>query len=253
LFKGQFSVFEAQSGEEALMMAHQYQPDIIISDVVMQAMTGIELCQRIKGDSALGHIPVILVTGNASTEARLRGVEGGADDYISKPFEKDLLIARVAALLRSRSNLQKYFYNEITLQDNPFKISADYKEFLDNCITIVEAHLDDDQFSIVTLARELGMSYSKMNKKIKAVSGQPANAFVRFIRLRKAAELFINTNYNISETAFMVGISDIKHFRKHFTGLFGMKPSAYIEKYRRYLGKQYNLHEKVVKRDEPPR
>ncbi|WP_162915659.1 two-component regulator propeller domain-containing protein [Paraflavitalea soli] len=253
LFKGQFSVYEAQSGEEALTMAHQYQPDIIISDVVMQEMTGIELCQRIKGDSALGHIPVILVTGNASTEARLRGVEGGADDYISKPFEKDLLIARVAALLRSRNNLQKYFYNEITFQHNPYKISTDYKEFLDNCIGIVEAHLDDDQFSIVTLARELGMSYSKMNKKIKAVSGQPANAFVRFIRLRKAAELFINTNYNISETAFMVGISDIKHFRKHFTSLFGMKPSAYIEKYRRYMGKQYQLNEKVVKRDEPAR
>jgi AraC-like DNA-binding protein len=156
----------------------------------------------------------------------------------------------VAALLKSRSNLQKYFYNEITLQDNPLKISSNYKEFLDSCIAIVEAHLDDDQFSIATLARELGMSYSKMNKKIKAVSGQPANAFVRFIRLRKAAELFINTNYNISETAFQVGISDIKHFRKHFTSLFGMKPSAYIEKYRRHLGKQYKLNEKVVKRDE---
>jgi signal transduction histidine kinase/ligand-binding sensor domain-containing protein/DNA-binding response OmpR family regulator len=251
IFNQQFSVYEAQSGEEALELARQYQPDVIISDVVMQEMTGIELCQRIKGDPALGHIPVILVTGNASTETRLRGVEGGADDYISKPFEKDLLIARVAALLKSRSNLQKYFYNEITLQDNPLKISSDYKEFLDSCINIVEAHLDDDQFSIVILARELGMSYSKMNKKIKAVSGQPANAFVRFIRLRKAAELFINTHYNITETAFMVGISDIKHFRKHFTGLFGMKPSAYIDKYRRYMGKQYNLNEKIVKRDEP--
>lgn len=250
LFKDQYMVYEAQSGEEALALASQYLPDVIISDVVMQPMTGIELCQRIKGDSALGHIPVILLTGNASTEARLSGVEGGADDYIAKPFDRDLLIARVAALLKSRSNLQKYFYNEITLQDNPLKISTDYKEFLDNCIAIVEAHLDDDQFSIATLARELGMSYAKMNKKIKAVSGQPANAFVRFIRLRKAAELFINTNYNITETAFQVGISDIKHFRKHFTSLFGMKPSAYIEKYRRNLGKQYNLNEKIVKKDQ---
>lgn len=250
LFRGQFLVYEARSGEEALALAGQYLPDVIISDVVMQPMSGIELCQKIKSDPALGHIPVILVTGNASTEARLSGVEGGADDYISKPFDRDLLIARVAALLKSRSNLQKYFYNEITLQDNPLKISSSYKEFLDDCIAIVEAHLDDDQFSIATLARELGMSYSKMNKKIKAVSGQPANAFVRFIRLRKAAELFINTNYNISETAFQVGISDIKHFRKHFTNLFGMKPSAYIEKYRRHLGKQYKLNEKVVKRDE---
>lgn len=250
LFKDLYAVYEAQNGEEALAMASQYLPDVIISDVVMQPMTGIELCQRMKGDPALGHIPVILLTGNASTEARLSGVEGGADDYISKPFDRDLLIARVAALLKSRSNLQKYFYNEITLQDNPLKISSDYKEFLDNCIAIVEAHLDDDQFSIVTLARELGMSYAKMNKKIKAVSGQPANAFVRFIRLRKAAELFINTNYNITETAFQVGISDIKHFRKHFTSLFGMKPSAYIEKYRKNLGKQYNLNEKIIKRDE---
>lgn len=250
LFREQFSVYEAQSGEEALALARQYLPDVIISDVVMQGMTGIEFCQRIKGDSALGHIPVILVTGNSSTEARLRGVEGGADDYISKPFDKDLLVARVATLLKSRSNLQKYFYNEITLQDNPLKISSEYKEFLDNCIAIVEAHLDDDQFSINTLARELGMSYSKMYKKIKAVSGQPANAFVRFIRLRKAAELFINTNNNITETAFQVGISDIKHFRKHFTHLFGMKPSAYIEKYRKHLGKQYNLNEKIVKRGE---
>lgn len=250
LFSGQFLVYEAQSGEEALNLAGQYLPDVIISDVVMQPMSGIELCQKVKGDPALGHIPVILVTGNASTEARLSGVEGGADDYISKPFDRDLLVARVAALLKSRSNLQKYFYNEITLQDNPLKISANYKEFLDACIAIVEAHLDDDQFTIATLARELGMSYSKMNKKIKAVSGQPASAFVRFIRLRKAAELFINTNYNISETAFQVGISDIKHFRKHFTSLFGMKPSAYIEKYRKHLGKQYKLNEKVVKRDE---
>lgn len=250
LFKDQYAVYEAQSGEEAMALAVQYLPDVIISDVVMQPMTGIELCQRIKGDSALGHIPVILLTSNASTEARLIGVEGGADDYISKPFDRDLLIARVAGLLKSRSSLQKYFYNEITLQDNPLKVSADYKEFLDNCIAIVEAHLDDDQFSIATLARELGMSYAKMNKKIKAVSGQPANAFVRFIRLRKAAELFINTNYNITETAFQVGISDIKHFRKHFTSLFGMKPSAYIEKYRRNLGKQYNLNEKIVKKDE---
>ena len=248
LFKVQFTVYEAQSGEEALDLARQYQPDVIISDVVMEGITGIDLCKMIKSDSALGHIPVILLTGNSSIETRLKGVEGGADDYITKPFEKDLLMARVSALLKSRNNLQKYFYNEITLQQNPFKISAEYKEFLDSCIAIVESHLEDEQFSIMTLARELGMSYSKMNKKIKTVSGQPANAFVRFIRLRKAAELFINTNYNISETAFQVGINDIKHFREHFTKLFGMKPSAYIEKYRKNLGKQYQLNEQVVKR-----
>ena len=248
LFNEQFTVYEAKSGEEALTLARQFQPDIIISDVFMQGMTGIDLCKSIKDDNALGHIPVILLSGSTSTDTRLQGVEGGADDYITKPFDKDLLVARVIALIKSKNNLQKYFYNEITLQQNPLKVSAEYKAFLDNCIAIVETHLDDEQFSIQTLAHELGMSYSKMNKKIKTVCGQPANAFVRFIRLRKAAELFINSNYNINETAYQVGIGDIKHFREHFTRLFGMKPSEYIEKYRKNLGKQYNINEKILPR-----
>ncbi|WP_207513850.1 hybrid sensor histidine kinase/response regulator transcription factor [Longitalea luteola] len=248
LFNEQFTVFEGRTGEEGLTLAHQYQPDIIISDVVMQGMSGIELCKAIKEDSALCHIPVILLTSNSSNDARLQGVEVGADDYITKPFDKDLLAARVTALIKSKNNLQKYFYNEITLQQNTLKVSGEYKTFLDNCIAIVEAHLDDDQFTIQTLAQELGMSYSKMNKKIKAVSGQPANAFVRFIRLRKAAELFINSNYNVNETAFHVGIADIKHFREHFTRLFGMRPSEYIERYRKNLGKQYHINEKIIRR-----
>lgn len=248
LFNEQFTVYEAKSGEEALTLAREFQPDIIISDVFMQGMTGIDLCKIIKDDNALGHIPVILLSGSSSTDTRLQGVEGGADDYITKPFDKDLLVARVIALIKSKNNLQKYFYNEITLQQNPLKVSAEYKAFLDNCIAIVETHLDDEQFTIQTLAHELGMSYSKMNKKIKAVCGQPANAFVRFIRLRKAAELFINSNYNINETAYQVGIGDIKHFREHFTRLFGLKPSEYIEKYRKNFGKQYNINEKILPR-----
>ncbi|WP_205511806.1 hybrid sensor histidine kinase/response regulator transcription factor [Longitalea arenae] len=248
LFKEQFTVYEAQSGEEGLRLAQQYHPDIIISDVVLQGMSGIELCKNIKEDSALCHIPVILLTSNSSNDTRLQGVEVGADDYITKPFDKELLLARVMALIKSKNNLQKYFYNEITLQQNTLKVSGEYKTFLDNCIAIVEAHLDDDRFSIQTLAQELGMSYSKMNKKIKAVSGQPANAFVRFIRLRKAAELFINSNYNVNETAFHVGIADVKHFREHFTRLFGMRPSEYIERYRKNLGKQYHINEKIIRR-----
>jgi DNA-binding response OmpR family regulator len=248
LFNEQFTVYEAPSGEEALTLARRFQPDIIITDVFMPGISGIELCKIIKDDNDLGHIPVILLSGSFAADTRLQGVAVGADDYITKPFDKDLLVARVIALIKNKNNLQKYFYNEITLQQNPLKVSAEYKAFLDNCITIVEAHLDDDQFTIQTLAHELGMSYSKMNKKIKAVSGQPANAFVRFIRLRKAAELFINSNCNINETAYQVGIGDIKHFREHFTRLFGLKPSEYIEKYRKNFGKQYNINEKILRR-----
>lgn len=250
MFNNQFIVYQAQNGEEGLQVAYDLQPDVIISDIAMPGKSGIEFCQQLKSDSALAHIPFILLTGKSSSDTRLTGVEVGADDYITKPFDKDLLIARVTALLKSRNSLQRYFYNEITLQQNPLKVSAEYKEFLDSCIVIVEKHLYNDQFTVMVLAAELGMSYAKMNKKIKEVSGQPANAFVRFIKLRKAAELFINTNKNINETAFLVGIKDIKHFREHFTKLFGMKPSEYIDKYRKPLGKQYNLNEKIVKRND---
>jgi YesN/AraC family two-component response regulator len=211
----------------------------------MGGMTGVDLCKIIKETPELSHIPVILLTGSISPESKLQGVEGGADDYFTKPFEKDLLLARVANLIRSHENLQKYFYNEITHQENTLNISSEYKEFLEKCIALVEKHLDDDDFNIKVLAREIGMSHSSLYKKIKIISGQSANAFIRFIRLRKAAEMFINTNYNVNETSFYVGIKDIKYFREQFAKTFGLKPSEYIEKYRKTLGKNYKLREKL--------
>ena len=132
-------------------------------------------------------------------------------------------------------------------QKNSLKISAEYKEFLEVCIAIVEKHLDNEAFTIQVLAEEIGMSHSRLYKKIKAISGQSANAFIRFIRLRKAAELFISTNYNVNETAFYVGIKDVKYFREQFFKIFGMNPSEYIEKYRKAFEKNFNLNEKAVK------
>ena len=161
---------------------------------MMQGLSGIELCSRVKDEPSLSHIPVLLLTASSSPEIKLKGIEGGADDYISKPFEKELLVARVTGILKSKNNLQKYFYNEITLKSNDLKVSADYKDFLAACIKIVEEHLVDNDFCIKTLADEIGMSQSNLYKKIRSISGQSTNGFVRFIRLRKAAEIFINTD-----------------------------------------------------------
>jgi signal transduction histidine kinase/ligand-binding sensor domain-containing protein/DNA-binding response OmpR family regulator len=247
IFKEHFTIYKASKAEDGLTLAKKYSPDIIISDINMEEMSGIELCRIIKQTSSLSHIPVILLTGALSPESKLKGVEGGADDYITKPFEKDLLVARVTNLLKSRQVQQQYFYNEITHQENNLKISKAYKEFLEKCISIVEAHLGNDEFTIQTLATEIGMSHSSLYKKIKAISGQSANSFIRFIRLRKAAELFINTNYNVNETAFYVGIKDVKYFREQFSKTFGMKPSEYIEKYRKVFSKHFSLSEKAVR------
>jgi signal transduction histidine kinase/ligand-binding sensor domain-containing protein/DNA-binding response OmpR family regulator len=248
VFQKDYRVFEAENGKDGLNIARQIQPDAIISDLVMDELSGIDFCKAVKESPVLSHIPFILITGSATPESKMQGIENGADDYIPKPFETDLLLARVHALLRKREELQRYFYSEITHQQHGLHISAEYKEFLDRCIEIVEAHLEDEDFNIQRLAGAIGMSHSRLYKKIKAISGQSANAFIRFIRLRKAAELFINTDLNIGQTAFRVGLNDVKYFRDQFTRTFGMKPSEYIKKYRKTLGKNYKLDGRVVRR-----
>src|SRR6185369_8653895 len=146
LFKDTYIIYQAENGEAGLAMAQKYLPDLVISDIHMKQMNGIELCQAVKENEQLSHIPVILLTGAASDELKLQGVERGADDYIVKPFDSKLLVARVATLLKNRNTLQRYFYNEITLSKSDLKISSDYKEFLDKCISVVEGHLGDKNF-----------------------------------------------------------------------------------------------------------
>lgn len=233
LFKLEYNVLVASSGEDGIKIINEQWPDIVICDVMMQGMSGIDVCAAIKGDMTTSHVPVILLTASASNEIKLKGIEGGADDYIGKPFDKDILKARVNGLLKSRNTLQQYFYNEITLNNNPHSISIEYKRFLDSCIRIVEEHITDADFNLQTLASELNMSYSGMYKKIKMISGQPANSFIRSIRLRKAAQLFVHSDLNILETAYAVGIKDIKYFREQFKKVFDLKPSEYIKKYRK--------------------
>lgn len=245
IFGGSFKLYQAGNGATALELLKKHTPDLVISDVMMQGMSGVELCTAIKQDEAFSHIPVVLLTGSSSTDLKLKGVECGADDYISKPFEKELLVARVNTILRSRNNLQKYFYNEVTLQQNSLKISAEYKQFLEKCIAIVEKYLDDETFTVKVLVREIGMSHSNVYRKVKSISGQSVNSFIRFIRLRKAAELFINTDANVNEVAFSVGFSDSRYFRTQFHKLFGINPSEYLKKYRKSLGKNFTVSDKI--------
>jgi signal transduction histidine kinase/DNA-binding NarL/FixJ family response regulator len=227
-----YNVYKSTSGNEALELTRQYMPDIIITDIMMENGNGLELCRKVKNDQLLGHIPVILLTAVTDGEVRLTGVESGADDYITKPFQSDLLLARVRILLENRSKLQDYFYNEITLKKHDFNIPSEYAQFLDKCITVINTYLSDEDFNIKKLSSEIGMSHSALYRKVKVISGESIAGFIRFIRLRKAAELMINTDYPVNEIAFLVGMSDQKYFRTKFNGLFGMNPSDYIKKYR---------------------
>lgn len=237
----QYIVYEANNAEKGLLIAKKKIPNLIICDVMMPGMNGIELCAIIKHDPLLNYIPMILLTASSSPESKLKGLESGADDYISKPFEKDILIARVANLLQIRSDLQSYFYNSITLKSSNVQISEEYKQFLEKCIDVVESHLTDPDFSIKTLADKIGMSHSNLYRKVKSLSGHTINGFIRYIRLRKAAELLIQTDMNVNEVALETGFNDIKYFRTQFFKLFGINPSDFLRQKRPVFKKTFKV------------
>lgn len=246
IFGKSYNILEAENGNEGLQTAQKFSPDIIISDVNMPGLNGIEVCKRIKENAAMNHIPVILLTSSIESEVKLKGIECGAADYITKPFETEILTARVLNILKSRNTLQQYFYNHITLQSDNLKISPEYKEFFNKCISVIEKHLLVPTFSAKSFSIELGMSYSNLNKKVKIISGRSINEFIRFVRLRKAAEILINSDCNVNEAAFDVGFNDIKYFREQFSKLFGMKPSEYIRKYRKSFHESYKINKKTI-------
>src|SRR5690606_11418282 len=216
LFRDDFDILEAKSGEEALELLKTVEPGIVISDVVMHEVSGIDLCEVIKKDQILSHIPVILLTASFSPDVKLKGIEGGADDYITKPFDQDILIARVRNLIENKHRLHRYFHSEVTLQRNDHRIPEEYRDFLNRAMAAVERHFLNPDFSVKLLADQLGMSHSNLYRRIKAISGRSANEFIRYIRLRKVAQLLVDTNANVNEAAYAAGFSDIKHFRQQF-------------------------------------
>ncbi|MCF6407746.1 response regulator [Chitinophaga filiformis] len=245
LFADKYIVYEAENGIEGFAAVEKYMPDLVISDIHMEGMNGIELCRKIKETDIMSHIPVILLTSSSSSEAKIEGIEGGADDYITKPFDSALLLVKVQTIIRNRNLLQQYFQENITLRTSYVKVPAEYQDFLKRCIEIVEANLGNEDFTIKTFTQAIGMSHSSLYKKVKSISGQTINAFIRSIRLRKAAVLMLKENYTVNQAAFQVGIADIKYFREQFHKLFGMNPSAYVKKYRHSFNQDLN----VVKSD----
>lgn len=242
IFCSQFNIYEAEDGIPAFDLIGKEMPDIVISDLVMKKMDGIELCRRVKANPGLAHIPIILLTGSSSEQSKIKGIECGAEDYLNKPFSKELIVARVQNILQSRNRLQQYFFNMVTLQPAA-GIDGENKDFLDRCIEIVEMHLDNPEFTVQTFCKEIGMSHPALYKKIKAVSGLTVNVFIRYLRLRKAAELLINTSKTIVEVTYITGFNDIKYFREQFSKLFGLTPSDYVKRYRKPFGN------KILKKD----
>jgi ligand-binding sensor domain-containing protein/signal transduction histidine kinase/AraC-like DNA-binding protein len=228
-----YHAVKAKNGADAFKKLDKNHIDIVISDVMMPVMDGIELCKTIKNDINFSHLPVILLTAKTNTEAEIQGLESGADAYVSKPFKWKQLSLIIKNLLELQSNLKLRF------AQNPFEstdilISGNRdKKFLDKITQIIQERISDPQLSVEDLGKELGISRSSLYKKVKAKTGYVPNEFVRLIRLKAAAKLLTEQEFNISEIGYMVGFSSHSYFSKCFYSQFKLTPSEFSENYKK--------------------
>ena len=221
----EYKVVAVPDGGKALETAREINPDIIISDIVMPVLEGDELCRILKSSVDTSHIPIILLTALSERENIIFGLEAGANDYIIKPFDLSVLKVRIRNILQNRQHLR-----ETVLAMDAQPEETDYtsqldKEFLDKVMKVIEEELSDSEFSINDFCRMLGMSRTSVYNKIKTLTGQGPNDFIRIIRLNKAKELLVSRKYSIGEVANMVGFSDPKYFSTCFKKQFGTSPS----------------------------
>ncbi|WP_299556318.1 two-component regulator propeller domain-containing protein [Seonamhaeicola sp.] len=224
-----FEVVTADNGEKGYEIAREQLPDIIVSDIMMPIMDGITLCSKLKSNILTSHIPVILLTARTMVENIMEGFETGADDYLVKPFNEDILVARIKNLLESRRQLREKFTNDILLSPREMSFTSPDQELLTKLNNIIEANIDNSEFHIEELASEMAMSHSNLYKKIKALTGMTTVAFVRDFRLKRAAQLLGQNKMSIIDVCFKVGYTDRRHFSQEFKKKFGVTPTTYAK------------------------
>lgn len=230
LFSRLYDVVTAADGEEALLKIAEGAPHIILSDVFMPRMSGIELVRQLKTNLDTCHIPVILLTARTEVEHNMEGLKTGADDYVTKPFDSRLLILRCNNLVNSRRVLQEYFTKQPVMNTPALATNALDKEFLDNVMAIFEKHIDNTDFTIDQLAQEMFISRTRIYAKIKAITGQTPNDFFITLRLKKAAHLLKNNPaLNITQISDQTGFSSPRYFSKLFKKTYGVTPMTYRE------------------------
>ncbi|NIA31535.1 MAG: response regulator, partial [Actinobacteria bacterium] len=222
-----YSILEAKNGKEGLEKAVKAMPDLIVSDIMMPVLDGIELCKKIRRNKITSHIPLILLTARNSEEYQLKGLKTGADDYVTKPFNIRTLRARIQNLLESRKKLRKRFSREIKIQPKDITITPIDEKFLQHAIEIVEEHISDEKFDVGMFCEKVGMSRSQLFRKLKALTSQTPLEFIRTIRLKRAAQLLEKSQFTVTEICYQVGFNYPSHFTQHFHAQFGVAPKEY--------------------------
>jgi len=223
-----YIVVEAVDGKEGLEKAGEIIPDLIISDVMMPEKDGIQFSREVKSDVKTSHIPVILLTARASDESVIQGLESGADDYITKPFNTKILLARIKNLIDLRRGLQEKVQKTMMLQPSEIKVSNIDEDFMKELQTAIETNISDQDFGVDQLAKKLLMSRATLNRKIRALTGESTNKFIQSYRLKRSVQLLKANFGNVTEVAFEVGFSNAAYFTKCFKEKFQQLPTTYL-------------------------
>ena len=220
-------VLTAKDGIEGVMKAEAENPDIIVSDVMMPRMSGTDMCRRIKENIETSHIPIILLTAWSTDEGRAAGYKAGADAYIAKPFDMEVLLARISNLLEKQEKRQRDFSHSISLDPKTVTDSSPDEDFLKEVIACIEKNIDNSEYTIDSLAADVVMSRMSLYRKMKSLTGQTPADFIRTVRLKTAAKLLKAGNCNVSEACYRTGFASPQNFTKHFKEMFGVLPSQY--------------------------
>ena len=232
-FRGEYNVLTASNGEMALERLEENDDiDLVVSDVNMPKMDGLELCKRIKTDLRWSHIPVILLTGRRGDQVEVEGLRLGADDYITKPFNVEMLRLRVKKFIEKRENRQRQFREKMDVAPSEITITSVDEQFIQRAIKICEDHMSDTEFSVEVLGQELSLSRTYLYKKLINITGKGPAEFIRTIRLKRGKQYLEQTTMPIADISLEIGYGNPKRFTENFKAEYGMSPSEYSKKVR---------------------
>ena len=232
-FRGEYTVITASNGEVALeRLEENDNVDLVVSDVNMPKMDGLELCKRIKTDLRWSHIPVILLTGRRGDQLEMEGLRLGADDYITKPFNVEMLHLRVKKFIEKRENRQRQFREKMDVAPSEITITSVDEQFIQRAIKICEDHMSDTEFSVEVLGQELSLSRTYLYKKLINITGKGPAEFIRTIRLKRGKQYLEQTTMPIADISLEIGYGNPKRFTENFKAEYGMSPSEYGKKVR---------------------
>ncbi|OJU50308.1 MAG: hypothetical protein BGN96_08640 [Bacteroidales bacterium 45-6] len=224
-----FRIAEANNGRDALNKLQYLQPDIIVTDVMMPEMSGIEFTKIVKENIETCHIPVVLLTANEELEQKLEGIETGADAYITKPFDANYLRIRIIKLLETRKKIQKKFSRLLNLEAQEIDVTDPDELLLQNSINYIRTNISETDLSVEDMAKKLNISRTNLHRKIKTLIGSSPIELIRIIRMKQAAYLLEKGSLTISEVAYEVGYNSLSYFSSSFNTYWGLSPSAYIK------------------------